>query len=285
MDITDTSRLKFSAGMRAVAVCQLAWPRFLDVTAGRALARWLVGSAVGATLLATALIISLHLLPGAGGVNPLHGMLSDYALQPDGWAFRLALLIIGAASAALSVVLLRHRVLWGWIAVIFMAMWCVGVVGIATFSKDRFETNQTIHGGVHLWFTASACAALPVLGLMLGLRHRRHQYWRGYARSSLYLALANVPCLLPFVVAFTLNVVTHSERFSGPATGLIERIMAGLDIASLIAFALWAFAAAHQRHSSTVDAPSGETTIATFEPVEALCCAGPTQRRRSARTM
>lgn len=251
MDIADTSHLKRLGAVRAAAVVsQLAWPRFLDVTASRTLARWLVGSVVGATLVATALIIGLHLLPDEGGVSPLHGMLSDYALQPDGWAFRLALLIIGVASVTLSVVLIRHRVLWGWVAVMFMAMWCVGVMGIATFSKDRFETNQTIHGGVHLWFTASACAALPVVGLMLGLRHRRHEYWRGYARSSLYLALANVPCLLPFVVAFTLNVVTHSERFSGPATGLIERIMAGLDIASLIAFSLWAYTAAHQQHAT-----------------------------------
>ncbi len=242
MDVTGLIRPKTLSGAnRAI------WTKFVSVTGTRPISRALVAISVGATLVATMMIIVLHLLPDEGGVNPLHGMLSDYALQPDGWVFRLALVVMGIGSVPLWAVLVRHHVLRGWLPMVFMAVWCVGLIGIAIFSKDRVETNQTIHGGVHLWVTVAACGALPLVGLALGLRHRKHQSWRRYARSSLCLAVANIPCLLPFVIAFFLNVITHSERFSGPATGLIERIMAMLDIVSLIVLGIWAYAAAHNR--------------------------------------
>lgn len=225
------------------------WTRFVGITGTRPAARLLVTAGMGGTLLATAMVIVLHLLPNFGGVNPLHGMLSDYALRPDGWMFTTALVIIGAGSVALWALLVRHHVLRGWVPMVIMALWCVGLVGIAVFSKDRVETHQTIHGGVHLWFTAVACGALPAVGLLLGWRHRKHRHWRKFALTSFWLALANVPCLLPFVIAFFLNVATHSERFSGPATGLVERVMGGLDILALLVLGVWAYAAARNRRA------------------------------------
>jgi hypothetical protein len=225
------------------------WVRFVSVTGTRSAARLLVTTGLGGTLLATALVITLHLLPNFGGVNPMHGMLSDYALRPDGWMFTSALVIIGVGSLALWALLTRHHVLRGWLPMTIMALWCAGLVGIAIFSKDRVETHQTLHGGVHLWVTVVACGALPAVGLLLGVRHRRHRHWRKYALTSFCLALANVPCLLPFVIAFFLNVATHSERFSGPATGLVERVMGGLDIVSLLVLGVWSYAAARNRRA------------------------------------
>lgn len=229
---------------------QELWTRVVHLTGTRSAARLLVTTGIGGTLLATALVIALHLLPNFGGVNPMHGMLSDYALRPDGWMFTSALVIVGVGSLALWTLLARHHVLRGWLPMSIMALWCAGLVGIAVFSKDRVETHQTVHGGVHLWVTVVACGALPAVGLLLGLKHRKHRTWRRYALTSFWLALANVPCLLPFVIAFFLNVATHSERFSGPATGLVERVMGGLDIVSLLVLGIWSYAAARGRRAA-----------------------------------
>ncbi|MBO0839339.1 MAG: DUF998 domain-containing protein [Sciscionella sp.] len=223
------------------------WPRVLVLTGNPTLSRWAVRTGFATVLLGSAMVVGLHLLPDFGGVDPLHGMLSDYALRSDGWLFSLGLLVISIGSLALWGVLVRHRVLRGWLPMVFMAGWCVGLVCIALINKDANETNESIHGGVHLWVTAAGCASLPVVGVLIGLRHRNHGRWRGYARTSLSLALANVPCLLPFLIAFILNVATHSERYSGPATGLIERIMSVLDIVSLLVFGMWAMRATDDR--------------------------------------
>lgn len=244
MDVTELIR----AGTRGQTRHAL-WQRFVGVTGTKSAARLLVTAGMGGTLLATAMVVTLHLLPNFGGVNPMHGMLSDYALRPDGWLFRVALVIVGTCSIALWALLVRHHVARGWLPMAVMTLWCVGLVGIAVFSKDRVETNQTIHGGVHLWFTVVACGALPLVALILGFQHRKHRHWRKFAITSIVLALANIPCLLPFVIAFFLNVLTHSETYSGPATGLVERLMGGLDIVSLLVLGVWAYAAARNRRA------------------------------------
>lgn len=231
----------------APAATRPAWTAFVRISGDHRVANALVTAGIAAALTATAMVLVLHLLPRAGGVNPVHGMLSDYALRPDGWVFEAALVLTGIGSLALAAVLVRHHVVRGFAAVTCLLVWCAGLVGIAVFAKDRTEVHQTIHGGVHLWFTAASCAALPLLGLLLGIRHWRHRYWRRFARWSVALSLANVPCLLPFVIAFFLNVMTHSERYTGPATGIIERVMSGLDIAALLLLGVWAYAAAHNR--------------------------------------
>lgn len=212
---------------------------------------WLTSTGFAAAAAGTIMIIALHLQRGYGGVDPIRGMLSDYALQPWGWVFKLGLIVTSAGSFVLWLALARHRVLHGRMASMAMAAWCVGLVCIAAFAKDRVPANYTIHGGVHLWVTALACGAMPVTCLVVGWRHRKHTTWHRHARLTFALALCNLPCVLPFVIAFTLNTLTGTEHFSGPATGLIERGMGLLDVGTLVVFGLWA------RHAArTVSEPA-----------------------------
>jgi Protein of unknown function (DUF998) len=235
--------------IRVQSCSQAFWAGFVRITAGRRIAGVLVGIGLAAAAVATAMVVGLHMRAGADGVNPVRGMLSDYELVPDGWVFKLALVIAGCGSVALWAVLVRHHVLRGWICMVLMALWCAGLVGIALFPKDPFEGSPTDRGGIHLLATAVASAALPTVGVVLGLRHRRHAHWRRFARITRWLAVANMPCLLPFVIPFALNILTRTDRFSGPATGLIERIMGGIDVALLIVIGLWGYSAAHHREA------------------------------------
>jgi hypothetical protein len=54
----------------------------------------------------------------------------------------------------------------------------------------------------------------------------------------------SVPCFLPFVVSFFVIRFTHVTGRSAVPTGLVERLMGGVDVVILVVLALWAHRAA-----------------------------------------
>jgi len=124
--------------------------------------RLLVPFALVAVLVATVMVVVLHLLPEWGGVNPITGMLSDYGVLPDGWVFDTALDIMSIGSVALLVKMAWHGVVRRRVPFILMISWCVCLVGIASFTKDPNTATQTFRGALHLYSTAAACFSLPV---------------------------------------------------------------------------------------------------------------------------
>jgi uncharacterized protein DUF998 len=209
--------------------------------------RLLVPFALAACALAMVMVVGLHLLPDWGGVNPMFGMLSDYGITRHGWVFDGALDILSLASVAIMVKMAWHGVLTGRPASIAMLCWCVCLVGVATFTKDPNNGTDSLRGALHLYSTAAACGSLPLAGLVVGWRHRRHPSWRRFALTSGGLSLASVPCCLPFLISFVVIRMTHSAGTSGMPTGLVERLMGLVDVAILVVLALWAHRAAKTR--------------------------------------
>jgi hypothetical protein len=209
--------------------------------------RLLVPVTLLATVLATTMIIVLHLLPGWGGVNPITGMLSDYGVRPDGWVFDTALDVLSVGSVALLIKMVLHGVVRGRATFVLMASWCVCLVGIASFTKDPNTAAQTVRGTIHLYATAAACASLPVASLVIGWQHRRDPAWRRWAWVSQGLALVSIPCFLPFVVSFFIIRMSHEPGLNTVPTGLVERLMGGLDIVILLVLAFWAHQASSRR--------------------------------------
>jgi uncharacterized membrane protein len=99
--------------------------------------------------------------------------------------------------------------------------------------------------------TAAACVSLPVASMVIGWQHRRDPEWRRFAWTTQGLALISVPCFLPFVVSFFIIRLTHSAGLRIP-TGLIERVMGGLDVLLLVVLAVWAHQASRTRHKLVV---------------------------------
>jgi hypothetical membrane protein len=212
--------------------------------------RLLVPFALFATLVATTMVVGLHLLPGWGGVNPLTGMLSDYGVRPDGWVFDSSLDILSLASLAVLVKMAVHGVVRSRASVILMLSWCLCLVGIATFTKDPNLAKQTFEGSLHLWVTAAACASLPLAGIVIGWRHRKDPDWRRFALTTQALAVLSIPCFLPFITSF---FVIRFEHIAGPPelpTGLVERLMGAVDIAIVVVMALWSHRASRARATS-----------------------------------
>jgi hypothetical protein len=208
--------------------------------------RLLVPFALLATALAVTMVIGLHLLPDWGGVNPITGMLSDYGVSPDGWVFDMALDILSLGSVAVLIKMARHGVVRGRATFVLMVSWCLCLVGIATFNKDPNTAAQTLRGGIHLWATAAACVSLPVAAMVIGWQHRRDPAWRRWAYATQGLSLISVPCFLPFVISFFIIRMSHSSGLSVP-TGLVERLMGGLDVLILVVLAIWSHRASRIR--------------------------------------
>lgn len=202
--------------------------------------RLLVPFGLLATVLALVMVVVLHLLPGWGGVNPINGMLSDYGVQPDGWVFDTALDVLSLGSVAILVKMALHGVVRGRATFVLMASWCVCLVGIASFTKDPNTAAQTLRGSIHLYSTAAACVSLPVASLVIGWQHRRDPDWRKWAWVTQGLALVSVPCFLPFVISFFIIRMSHSLGLNAVPTGLVERLMGGLDVVIIVVLALWA---------------------------------------------
>ena len=202
-----------------------------------------------AVALATTMMVVLHLLPGWGGVNPITGMLSDYGVRPDGWVFDTALDILSVGSVFVLIKMARHGVVRGRATRALMISWCVCLVGIATFTKDPNDA-ETVRGSIHLAVTTAACVSLPVASMVIGWQHRKDLAWRRWAWTTQILALVSVPCFLPFVISFFVIRMTHGVGASSVPTGLVERLMGGLDILLLVVLALWSHrAAAHSRRT------------------------------------
>jgi hypothetical protein len=209
----------------------------------------LVPVALLAVVLATTMVIVLHLLPGWGGVNPITGMLSDYGVRPDGWVFDTALDILSVGSVAVLIKMALHGVLRGRATIALMISWCVCLVGIATFTKDPNDA-ETLRGSVHLAVTTAACVSLPVAGMVIGWQHRRDPAWRRWAWTVQSLSLFSVPCFLPFLISFFVIRMTHGNGPSSVPTGLVERLMGSLDVLILVVLTLWSHRAAVRARSA-----------------------------------
>src|SRR5207248_8294509 len=131
----EATALEYQPGTARLVARLLPAARFTN--------RILAPFGLAAVMVATMMIIGLHLLPGFGGVNPITGMLSDYGVRPDGWIFDTALDILSLGSVAVLVKMAWHGVLRGRTTQVLMASWCVCLVGISAFTKDPNLGTQT----------------------------------------------------------------------------------------------------------------------------------------------
>lgn len=199
-------------------------------------AAWLTvvlgGTAVG-------LLLGLHLLPGAGGVDPVRELLSEYPLRSvgAGVSFVIAMLSASVAIALLGVAMARHGLLRGWLPTALLVVWCVSLVGLTVFLKDPVGSAGTWYGMAHKVFTVANFASLPALCALLWWRFRVVARWRAHARVVGVLACASVACALPFAAMFLLR--SGDVRATGTLLGLVERGVVAIDVAVVATLLGW----------------------------------------------
>jgi hypothetical protein len=94
---------------------------------------------------AVVLLLALRCLPGSGGADPVHELLSEYPLRSAGVGvpYAVALLSANAATVLLGVAMVRHGLLREWLATALLAMRCVSLLGLTLFLKDPTGADGT----------------------------------------------------------------------------------------------------------------------------------------------
>ena len=181
-------------------------------------------------------LVVLHCLPRAGGVDPVRETLSEYPVRSAGLgvAYALALLCANAATALLGVDMVRHRLMRGVVATALLVVWCVSLLGLTVFLKDPAGSAGTWYGEVHKLCATANFATLPALGALLWWRFRTVPRWRRYARAVGLLAVLSLAGAVPFAAAFLLHGdLAHADL------GLVERGVVAADIAMIATLAAW----------------------------------------------
>jgi len=160
--------------------------------------------------------------------------ISEYVYTSGSAAFVAAVLILAAASAALLYGLIRAgrvRALSAGSAL--MSLWVVALVAIVAFPKHNWVTGPSLSGTVHRYATLVAFVALPVAVLLIA-RGRE-----GAVRAARWFTAVGIGWLAVLFAAIAVGIVTDQRWWTLIPLGLVERGIAGFEVAALVALGVW----------------------------------------------
>jgi len=171
--------------------------------------------------------------PGRRG-NLRGATISEYVYSSGSWAFVVAVLALAGASAALLYGLIKAgRVRSLSAGSVFLTLWVVGLLAVVAFPKHNWVTGPSLSGTVHRYATLVAFVALPIAVLLIA---------RGEAtaaRLARWLAVIGIGWLTVLFGAIAVGIVTGQRWWALIPLGLVERGIAGFEVAALIALGVW----------------------------------------------
>lgn len=192
-------------------------------------------------VLAAVAVVSLDVVLGG---EPLRGRtrrlqtISEYIYSPGAWAFNLAVVSLAVGSVALILGLVRRRLITPLSpGSAFLMLWVIGLIGIAAFPKHNWAIGPSTSGSVHRAASLIAFLAAPI-GILLIARWRRHAESRA-ARAAFWLAIGGLACLAVLLGAIVVAAVTGGSWWQLIPLGLVERGLAGFDVAAVVAVGFW----------------------------------------------
>ncbi|AQT81470.1 hypothetical protein B1R94_22775 [Mycolicibacterium litorale] len=160
--------------------------------------------------------------------------ISEYVYTAGSWAFVAAVVVLATASAALLYGLIRARRVRSLSAgSVLMTLWVLGLMAVVAFPKHNWDVGPSASGTVHRFATLVAFVALPLAVLVIA-RGRS-----GAARAARWLAVAGIGWLTVLFAAIAVGAVTDQSWWRLIPLGLVERGIAGFEVAALIALGLW----------------------------------------------
>ncbi len=188
---------------------------------------------------AAAIVVVLGLDATLGGQSvrgrQLRGAtISEYAYTSGSWAFVAAVLTLAGTSLALLYGLIRAGRVRPWSAgSVAMLLWVVALLAIVAFPKHNWVTGPSLSGTVHRYATLVAFVALPVAVLLIARGSA------GAARAARWLTAIGIGWLAVLFGAIAVGIVTGQRWWTLIPLGLVERGIAGFEVAALIALGLW----------------------------------------------
>jgi Protein of unknown function (DUF998) len=188
---------------------------------------------------ALAIVVVLGLDATVGGQHTRGRQLraatiSEYVYTSGSVVFVAAVLILAGASAALLYGLIRAgRVRPLSAGSVLMTLWVFALVGIVAFPKHNWVTGPSASGTVHRVATLVAFVALP-LAVLLIARGRDTA-----VRAARWLTAVGIGWLSVLFAAIAVGVLTDRAWWKLIPLGLVERGIAGFEVAALIALGVW----------------------------------------------
>lgn len=217
--------------------------------AGAEFARMAALAGMLAIVMATLLIVALHVLPPSSQVDSLHRTISEYALLDIGWVFDLALVLLAAGSIAVLVALTAGQVVRQVSAgSACMLLWSICLLVLVLSPKHNWAIGPSLHGQIHRVASLLAFFALPIGAMLIARTWRGYIPWRAHASWSFWLGATTLLWFLPIIAAVTLYPVTGTPWWHAIPLGLVERLLALNAVATVLALGWWGVRAARHDH-------------------------------------
>ncbi|MEN4472785.1 DUF998 domain-containing protein [Mycolicibacterium cosmeticum] len=192
-------------------------------------------------------LLTVLTLDAVLGGQPLRGRtlrratISEYVFTTGGWLFVTAVLALAAGSALLLVGLIHAGLLTPRSpGSVLLALWVIGLLGVVAFPKHNWAVGPSASGTVHRVATQLAFVALPVAVLVIA---RGREVW---ARTARWLAWGSIGWLGVLFGAIAVAAVTERSWWRIIPLGLVERGIAGFEVAAVLALAVWLIRSAPQ---------------------------------------
>ncbi|WP_188192556.1 DUF998 domain-containing protein [Nonomuraea sp. SYSU D8015] len=212
-------------------------------------ARWGLGVAgTGVAVIAGLELSSLD------EMNLIRRTISEHGLGPDGWIFGLGVGLLAAGSVAIGVSLARKK-LAGPLGTIALMGWAVGLFLAAWFEKTDWSVGPSLGGTIHRWGSIVAFLCLPLAAVIIA------RPWRHPERSRATLVafgfgVFSVLFIVGMIVMMWFGAQDGMPWWRVMPLGLVERGLAIIEVAALLALGVWA--AARRLGDDEVAAPQGE---------------------------
>lgn len=198
-------------------------------------ARWGLGAAgTGVAMIAGLELSSLD------EMNLIRRTISEHGLGPDGWIFGLAVGLLAAGSAAIGVSLARKR-LAGVFGTIALMGWAVGLFLAAWFEKTDWSVGPSLSGTIHRWGSIVAFLCLPIAAVIIA-RPWRHRERSRATLVAFGFGICSVLFIAGMAVLMWIGGQDGMPWWRVMPLGLVERGLAIIEVAALLALGVWAAA-------------------------------------------
>lgn len=211
-------------------------------------------AATGAVLLVLGTLAIAALHPLEHRLDPMVQPLSKYALTGGGWLFDAGVLVLALGlGAVLYALVLGRSVAPSSSAVPVMIASCIGLVVVVIFPDETSGRTFTATGWAHWAAAMFAFGALPLGPVLIARHHRRLLGCSCLPATARLLSFVAGFWFLVLMVGSVLEVVTQLPVWR--VGGLVERSLAGTEVATALVLAVWAWRGCGCRPGSAGPAP------------------------------
>ncbi|MDF5757291.1 DUF998 domain-containing protein [Spongiactinospora sp. TRM90649] len=185
----------------------------------------LVITGFSAVVVGAAGMLGLHL---GTGLDPLHGLISEYAFQPGGWLLGASLTSFAIGAALFSAAMIRaagcRRVAW------LVAAWGLCMFLVGTFPTDPPGLAMSMSGEIHRYAALVAFLAMPLAGLLPARL-------LGRDRSAVAIRVLSgiaLVCLVSVLVPYALRFAGIPMSNEDIPAGLTQRLVVVTELGVLV---------------------------------------------------